>query len=149
MSGAPVTQDVMAHPNHAAHQRKYDRAHKKQKRANGKKWRKANPNYQREWDLKHPGRRRAISRKYILKQYNMTEEEYNARLKAQDGHCAFPGCLATEFRKEMGDSLAPDHNHETGKVRDLLCYRHNMLLGLAKDSIQELEAAVSYLRKHQ
>ena len=45
--------------------------------------------------------------------------------------------------------LAVDHNHETGKIRALLCSECNQMLGKAKDSEETLLAAVAYLRKHK
>lgn len=38
-----------------------------------------------------------------------------------------------------------DHNHTTGKVRAVLCHRCNMLLGLARESVETLTNAITYL----
>ena len=40
-----------------------------------------------------------------------------------------------------------DHDHVTGKFRGLLCYRHNLLLGYARDNKEELQDAISYLSR--
>jgi hypothetical protein len=43
--------------------------------------------------------------------------------------------------------LTVDHCHATGKVRGVLCRRHNLALGQVQDSIAELEALIAYLRE--
>lgn len=42
--------------------------------------------------------------------------------------------------------LAVDHNHETSKVRGLLCRRCNQGLGKFEDNPELLEKAASYLK---
>lgn len=44
------------------------------------------------------------------------------------------------------DRLVIDHDHQTGKLRGLLCYRHNTGLGLFRDNPILLEKAAAYLR---
>jgi hypothetical protein len=40
-----------------------------------------------------------------------------------------------------------DHDHQTGKVRGLLCRSCNLLLGYAEDNIQTLKSAIKYLKE--
>ena len=40
-----------------------------------------------------------------------------------------------------------DHAHDTGKLRDLLCFKCNAGLGQFGESIENLEAAVEYLKR--
>lgn len=49
---------------------------------------------------------------------------------------------------ESNQRLSIDHDHVTGKVRGLLCSKHNTALGMVNDSIEELEGLIAYLRKH-
>lgn len=45
-----------------------------------------------------------------------------------------------------GKGLEPEHDHESGKVRGMVCYRCNTILGWAKDDPEILERAAEYLR---
>jgi hypothetical protein len=46
-------------------------------------------------------------------------------------------------------ALDIDHNHETGKVRGLLCSQHNRAIGLFDDSINLLARAIEYLSRNK
>ena len=41
-----------------------------------------------------------------------------------------------------------DHNHASGKFRGLLCGYCNLMLGQSRDSIEILEKAIEYLKRH-
>lgn len=41
-----------------------------------------------------------------------------------------------------------DHDHDTGKVRGLLCSNCNTALGLVRDSIPVLKGMIAYLEEH-
>ncbi|MDQ3714717.1 MAG: endonuclease VII domain-containing protein [Actinomycetota bacterium] len=60
-------------------------------------------------------------------------------LAKQDGLCAV--C-------QMAPAGHVDHDHDTGKVRGLLCFNCNGGLGQFKDRIDILAAAVDYLKSH-
>ena len=45
--------------------------------------------------------------------------------------------------------LCLDHNHENGKIRELLCHDCNTMIGKARESIDILQAAIDYLNKHK
>lgn len=42
-------------------------------------------------------------------------------------------------------SLAVDHDHETGKVRGLLCKSCNLAIGKFKESVEIVRRALAYL----
>lgn len=77
-----------------------------------------------------------------LKQYGLTIEHYNKLLLQQNNKCAI-----CEQNCPTGKKLAVDHNHQTGKVRGLLCHHCNVGLGHFKDNIELLNSALDYLIK--
>jgi hypothetical protein len=81
--------------------------------------------------------------------FGITLSQYNTMHADQDGKCAICGNPETITRNGNVRMLAVDHCHETGKVRGLLCGTCNPMIGYAKDSIALLEAAITYLEKHQ
>lgn len=72
------------------------------------------------------------------RKYGITLEQYNEMLAAQGGVCAGCGRAAT-------GNLAVDHNHETGRVRGLLCSNCNRAIGLLGDSVETLKNLMDYL----
>lgn len=75
----------------------------------------------------------------LKRHYNITLEEYDARLRSQNGVCAI--CKNIGKKK-----LSVDHDHNTGIVRGLLCDQCNMALGLLGDSTTNLQNALNYLQ---
>jgi len=76
--------------------------------------------------------------------YNLTKEDFLKMLDSQGNVCAICrsddwGCGKKTTRPHV------DHNHETGKVRGLLCNNCNRSLGLLKDNADVLKSAVKYL----
>lgn len=61
---------------------------------------------------------------YYSNKYGISLDEYEAMCSRQSGKCYL--CNKEELG---GKRLAVDHNHETGKVRGLLCRRCNTGLG--------------------
>lgn len=73
------------------------------------------------------------------KRYGLTLEEHD---KLFYGHERCPICL-TEDPGPKGWFI--DHDHETGKVRGLLCSNCNFAIGHLKDNIANLTRAQMYL----
>lgn len=85
--------------------------------------------------------RRRINREYALRhQYGISAERYDLMLDAQGGGCAICG---TAPRRRP---LCVDHDHETGRIRGLLCTPCNTALGALGDNLQGVLKAVEYLR---
>ena len=90
-------------------------------------------------------RKKGFNRKsWLMRNYGITEAEYNDLFLEQDGHCA----ICSTHVSEMDRSLAVDHCHETGLVRGLLCMQCNTSLGNLGDSIELLKRAIAYLEEH-
>ena len=72
--------------------------------------------------------------------YGLDGDGHGALLELQGGRCAI--CRKAQQVK----ALAVDHNHQTGKVRGLLCQNCNhAILGSGFDSARLLFAAAAYL----
>ena len=115
------------------------------------------------WYLNNPERRTAIVDKYRLsdkgirtqwnsslrRQYGITLEQYELMQEEQQNKCAICKQEETSKLKTVTRRLAVDHDHKTGKVRQLLCDRCNHLIGRAHEDITVLQNAIDYLRKHR
>ena len=111
---------------------------------------------QRQWRRVNPDRARAQKRRHyiryrehyrwvqILKKYNLTSAEYARILRKQGGGCAICGCGPTPPRRY----LDVDHDHFSGRVRGLLCSRHNHGIAKFNDMPHELIAAARYISSH-
>jgi hypothetical protein len=72
--------------------------------------------------------------------YGLDDDGHGGLLRLQGGRCAI--CRKAQQVK----ALAVDHNHQTGKVRGLLCQNCNhAILGSGFDSARLLFAAAAYL----
>lgn len=87
----------------------------------------------------------------LIKKYGISIHEYNALLERQGGVCALCGQPEIKMQsrglgmKPTPDSLHVDHDHRTGKVRGLLCYRCNTGIGKLLDNPDLLRKAADYL----
>ncbi len=87
----------------------------------------------------------------IKKKYGLSPEQYFSKLESQGGGCAI--CSTTEGKKlkrlsKTRFNFAVDHDHDTDKVRGLLCDTCNRALGMFGDSPENLRSALAYLEKH-
>ena len=98
---------------------------------------------QREYHATHKDQRREYDKHYQRKRkYGLNAEGFAALLEKQQGRCA----ICCEILGE-GQDTHVDHNHETGKVRGLLCRECNLGIGILKDSPTLLYKAASYLEQ--
>jgi hypothetical protein len=95
---------------------------------------------QRKYAAKYPDRVRDT---HLRRLYGIDLARYEAMLQEQGGGCKICGAVQADA---IGRRLHVDHCHETGRVRGLLCYSCNKVLGLVHDSTDRLERTVAYLR---
>ncbi len=89
-----------------------------------------------EWAREDTGR----ARKYKLKyEYGLTEEDFDRMLQDQDNKCLL---CPTEFTNTLMRHI--DHDHETGRVRGILCNRCNMMVGWY-EAIPDHQKVIDYL----
>lgn len=109
-----------------------------------------NPESNKEYYKKHREKLIAKSRTNHLRiSYNLSLQDYDNLVLAQNNLCAI--CNLPEHRYMKTGKLKPlsvDHNHTTGKVRQLLCNDCNAALGFAKENPELLHKMASYLEKH-
>jgi len=77
---------------------------------------------------------------HLQRRYDIGLGDYDDMWKAQGGVCKICG------QAEKKRRLAVDHDHETGKIRGLLCTNCNMGLGHFKDNPKLLDLAAQYSR---
>lgn len=93
-----------------------------------------------------PDYRASRNRKTAVSRYGLSVDDYAEMLKAQNYACAI--CKTLHY-DEHRKRLYIDHDHPLGKkaVRGLLCQNCNIGLGVFKDNIDSLKAAIRYLEK--
>jgi uncharacterized membrane protein YvbJ len=115
--------------------KEYNRNRKVTKRAqlnkNKNEWAKKNPK------LRHKGQSKS--------KYSITGEQYDA---IYSDLCAVCGKPETDKRNGKIRMLSIDHNHDTGKIRGMLCGKCNKALGLLDENIDILLSMIKYIAKH-
>jgi hypothetical protein len=103
------------------------------------------------WRQRNPEKYDALKKKenaaLAYRRYGLSKDEYDSKLAAQKNLCAV--CGKAQENNRGKDSLCVDHDHVTGKVRDLLCVKCNSGIGMFDDSVELLTAALAYLVRHK
>ena len=82
------------------------------------------------------------------KKYGLDEDGFQIMWECQFGRCWI--CKKQMHMPILGrgqdlDCVCVDHDHSTGKVRDLLCSACNKGLGYFSDDVSKLKNAINYL----
>jgi hypothetical protein len=110
-----------------------------------KRWQQANRDkyLAKQREYVESGRKAIANRKSHLKRkYGLTVEQYDQMLEAQGRSCAICGRPQPTWT-----SLHVDHDHETGRVRGLLCFRCNNAIGDLDDSPDRFVLVAEYLER--
>lgn len=96
--------------------------------------------YSRDWRASHKEKvKKWVTEASMKTLYGINQAQYDAMFINQKGVCAI--CKRPDKRR-----LSVDHDHETKKVRALLCGKCNRGLGFFEDSHFLLTKASQYLR---
>jgi hypothetical protein len=111
--------------------RKYSKEHIEQERERSQRWRKLYPDQARN----------AVRRAKYKRKYGITTKEAEQLLIAiQTGVCAICGGNRDKRRLHI------DHDHNTGKIRGILCGKCNRGLGHFADNSDWLHKAGDYIK---
>jgi hypothetical protein len=79
----------------------------------------------------------------VQSDFGLSPEAYKSLREKHGNTCSLCG---EEYTKKR---LHVDHDHVTGVVRGLLCFRCNIGLGYLRDSPELLRAAADYVERHK
>lgn len=102
------------------------------------KVRATNRNYAKRLRAESPNRARASK----WRDAGINVEQASLLLAQHDGHCDICGT-----DKHDGKGWQVDHDHTTGHLRGVLCFKCNTALGKLGDSVEGLMRAVRYLEQ--
>ena len=79
---------------------------------------------------------------HLKRTYGISLADFNRMVLSQGNKCA---CCGTNEPGGRFDQWCVDHDHVTGKVRELLCKDCNIILGLVEDSPEHLQRLINYI----
>jgi len=125
--------------------KRYYKKHQKKIRKLAKTYTKTHKKERK--DYREKNKKKNKDRELQLK-YKITLKEYQLLSKNQKNRCSICGNKETaiEPRTNKIRGLAVDHNHETGKVRGLLCGKCNRGIGFFQENINFLQKTIDYLK---
>jgi len=140
--------DYQKSPGGRARRKEYEQKNRdkvlrgrKHYRENSPAYRAKQQRYMKEYASNEEVRRR-VANNALMRVFGITLDQYENLAAAQDNRCAICG------KPETGKRLSVDHDHQTGRVRGLLCGLCNTAIGKLNDDPALLEKAVTYLRQH-
>lgn len=101
---------------------------------------------QLEWRKNNKKRFDYLSLKSKLKKkYGLTPEDYQKMITLCGNKCEI--CRISPEKINRQRRLSVDHNHQTGKIRGILCHSCNIIIGLCKENPEILKEIIKYLKK--
>jgi len=85
------------------------------------------------------------SEKYLKRTYGIDFDEWVCMFEKAEGKCALCGSNGFKLNPKSFLTLVVDHDHNTGKIRGMLCHNCNRALGLLHDDTNVLQKAIDYL----
>lgn len=137
------------------HYKAYRESNKARRAQNMREWKQNNADHLQAYNEANKEHIQQVTKTYkqthkghyreqkLIARYGITQSDYDAMLETQMGVCAICGNLPKE-----GQLLHVDHCHKTGRVRELVCYRCNSILGYADDNSEVLRNAIAYLERN-
>jgi len=96
------------------------------------------------YKLNNPEKIKLAYRKNALKKrYKLTIEEYNEMYRKQESKCGICGIHENQLTKKLNI----DHDHKTGKARELLCQKCNVALSYFENF--DSKPFIEYLNKYK
>ena len=95
----------------------------------------------RAWQVLHPESVKRNNHRSGIRRMGITPAEYDTMVRNQNGLCAI--CNTEPPRR-----FDIDHDHITGRIRALLCSNCNTAIGLLRENVAVLRAAIAYIEFH-
>lgn len=113
-----------------------------------RRWRAAHPQKAKEVDARW---KRANSEKVKTGQQRRSVGKYGLSLLDRAELLRLQHCKCAVCYDELksGKGAAIDHDHNSGKVRGILCSSCNTAIGLFKEDPRRMRDAIAYLERHK
>lgn len=113
--------------------------------------------WSREYYHRSEARRLAQRRTYIRREDGVALSDLENLLLLQQERCAicskhWTDCKTAKnsrYEESFLQHLYVDHDHQSGKVRGLLCNQCNCAIAFLEEDVERLPSVEAYLRKHK
>jgi len=98
----------------------------------------------------HQNNKEKVARRRRNTRHGITQEWFDSKVQEQDSHCAVCGKVFEQTPNiDHNHSCCPDLRSCEKCRRGLLCAACNVMIGMAKDSIEILSSGIEYLKGYQ
>ena len=119
-------------------------AHQEERKAYMKVWGATHQEERKIYEkIRHAARRKEVKFYGLKKRYGLSVIAFETMLNGQGGKCAI--CGTTEWGR-WGPNV--DHDHITGRVRGLICFKCNIALGYLEYLKKYVERVKNYLKRN-